>query len=352
MAVLKTRKTKITGVCCALPLNGRSVYDVGAGHFDAETIGKVVGPVGTETLYFAADGQTASDLCFAAAERLISSAGIAKDEIDGVIFVSQTPDYRTPATACMLQDRLGLPRTAVAMDLNFGCSGFVYGAFTAASFVESGACSKLLVLNGDTLRRHTSLQDKGMAFILSDAGSAVLIEASDSAEPMTFSMNTDGSGYGTLIIPAGGERLPKSEKTSERRLDGDGSARSDEDFYMDGMGVFTFAVREVPLLIDGLASLHGIAKDGVDDFLFHQANAYMLKFIAKRAGIPMDKVHVNIGRYGNTNGSTIPFLLADFAAGGEQAGRNVIMAGFGVGLSWGGIAGRLGTFRCAEIISV
>jgi 3-oxoacyl-[acyl-carrier-protein] synthase-3 len=324
--------------------------EVGEGFFDEDDIRKTTAPIGVENIYRADDGQTASDMCYAAAEKLIGGLGWSRDEIDGLIFVSQTPDYISPATACVLQNRLGLPESCFAFDMNFGCSGFVSAYFLASTLIETGACGKVLLLIGDTLRRYVSPEDRGLTFIISDAGSATALERTESGELSSFIMNTDGSGAEALIIPAGGARTPSNEGTSVVEYDEDGSGRSAEDFYMDGMAVFTFAVKRVPALIDELASLHGESKDAFDYFLLHQANAYMLKFISKRSNLPLEKFPVNINRYGNTNGATIPLLLADLASSGELENRKVVMSGFGVGLSWGGVATKIGSVGYADVI--
>jgi 3-oxoacyl-[acyl-carrier-protein] synthase-3 len=328
VAELQSSKTKLSGVCCALPGEGRSIHEIGASYFDEETIRKTCAPIGVETIYTAPEGTKASDLCAAAAERLISGLGWNPSDIGALIFISQTPDFQMPATSGILQDRLGLSEGCLTYDVNLGCSAFVNGYFLAASLIEAGAAGKVLLLIGDTLRRHVAPDDKGLTFIISDAGSATAFERSGQAGRTSFLMKGDGSGFGSLII------------------------REGESMFMDGMGVFTFAVKQVPVLLAELAALHGAALAGTDLFLFHQANAYMLKYIAKRAGIPMDSVPVNIGRYGNTNGSTIPFLLADLAADGGLDGRNVMMAGFGVGLSWGGVATGLHGIEWAGVITV
>jgi 3-oxoacyl-[acyl-carrier-protein] synthase-3 len=352
MATLKTNNVKMSGLCCALPGEGRSIYDVGKGYFTEEVIEKTAGPIGVETLYFADAGQTASDLCFAAAEHLIEKLQWSREEIDGLLFVSQTPDYKTPATACILQDRLTLSKNCLAMDINFGCSGFAYGYYVASSLIESGACNKILLLVGDTLRDNISLEDKGLTFIIGDAGSATAIERTDIPNPTTLIVKTDGSGYKALIIPAGGARNPIDPLTSLKIEDEDGSKRSAEDLFMDGLAVFTFVVKEIPLLIDELSASQGIPKEDFDYYLMHQANAYMIKYIAKRSKVPLEKFPINIEKYGNTNGSTIPFLICDLAAGELAEPHNVIMSGFGVGLSWGGIATKLGALECADIIQI
>jgi len=352
MPVLKTKHVKIQGICCALPRERKTVYEIGEGYFDRETIEKTASTIGVKYLYTAAEGVTASDLCFEAAERLIEKLGWEKDSIDGLLFLTQTPDYKMPATACILQHRLGLSENCVAMDINLGCSAFVYGVFTAAQFIENATCRRMLVMVGDTVRSHISPMDKGLTFIISDAGTVTALEYVQDAGPMSLAVYTDGSGYQDLIIEAGGSRMPASEETKAYYTDSDGSRRRKEDFYMNGMGVFTFAVKRVPVLLQDIMAEHGWTEKDVDLFLLHQANAYMVKYISKRAKIPEQKIPINIDKYGNTNGSTIPFLICDIYHENPAQSNHAVLAGFGVGLSWGGIAMTLGELQCADIISV
>lgn len=351
MPVLKTQKVKLRGVCCALPEDKKTVFEIGKDHFDEDLIEKTTSAIGVKEIYIADANTTASDLCFAAAERLIQQLGWERHTIDGLLFISQTPDYKMPATACILQHRLGLSVDCVALDINLGCSGFVYGIFTASQFIETKTCKRVLVLNGDTLRRHISPKDKGITFIISDAGSAAAVEYSEDAEPMTIVACSDGSGYKDLIVEAGGSRLPISEETGAYYTDQDGNVRKKEDLYMNGMGIFTFAVKRVPALIQSVLADHGWVEENVDLFLLHQANAYMLKYISKRAKIPGPKMPVNIDKYGNTNGSTIPFLICDLFGEQPERKNNAVLAGFGVGLSWGAVALTLKDL-CTDIIYV
>jgi 3-oxoacyl-[acyl-carrier-protein] synthase-3 len=352
MPVLKTKHVKIRGICCALPKGRKTIYDIGEGYFDRETIEKTTSAIGVKYIYTAAEGMTASDLCFEAAERLMEKLGWERDTVDGVLFVSQTPDYKLPATACVLQHRLGLSDNCVAMDINLGCSGFVYGVFTAAQFLENATCKRVLVMVGDTVRGHISPMDKGITFIISDAGTATALEYAEDTDPMSIAVYTDGSGYRDLIIEGGGSRLPVSEETKQYYTDSDGSKRRKEDLYMNGMGIFTFAVKRVPVLLRDIMAEHGWTEENVDLFLLHQANAYMVKYISKRAKIPETKIPINIDKYGNTNGSTIPLLICDLYHEDPAQSRRAVLAGFGVGLSWGGITLTLGDLLCADIITV
>ncbi|MBN7774062.1 ketoacyl-ACP synthase III [Clostridium aminobutyricum] len=351
MPILKTVNVELTGICCALPQNAKSIYEIGDGYFSKDEIEKATHSVGVKELFVAEKDQTAADFCYAAAEKLIETLKWEKDTIDGLLFVSQTPDYKMPATSCVLHGRLGLKSDCIALDINLGCSGFVHGLFLASQFIQSGACKRILVMTGDTLRRHISPQDKGISFIISDGGAATAVEYSKHPTPMTFIMKTDGNGYEDLIIEAGGERLHCSEETKQLYEDKDGSKRSKENFYMNGMNVFTFAIKQVPNVLNQILEEHPWNRADVDLFLLHQANSYMVKYIAKRAKIDENKIPINIGKFGNTNGSTIPFLICDLKDKWQNR-KNVVLAGFGIGLSWGAVACELEKLECAEIIRI
>ena len=351
MPILKTTNVKLTGICCALPQNVKSIYEIGEGYFSESEIEKATNSVGVKELFVAEDDQTAADFCYAAAEKLIENLKWDKDSIDGLLFISQTPDYKMPATACVLHGRLGLKSDCIALDINLGCSGFVHGLFVASQFIQGGSCKRILVLTGDTLRRHIAPQDKGISFIISDGGAATAVEYTQQLTPMTLIMKADGSGYGDLIIEAGGERLPYSEETKQLYEDKDGSKRAKENLYMNGMNIFTFAIKQVPNLINQILEEHPWDKETVDLFLMHQANAYMVKYIAKRAKIDENKIPINIGKFGNTNGSTIPFLICDIKDDWQMK-KNVVLAGFGVGLSWGAVACQLTSLEHTEIIRI
>lgn len=181
-----------------------------------------------------------SDLCQASAEKLFKEMGIKPDTIDGIIFVSQTPDYLLPATACLLQNKLGCPQTTLSFDINLGCSGFVLGLFTACSFIQCGSMKRVLLMAGDTQTKLCYGEDKNVVFLLGDAGTASIVEFSPRSPDIRMKFNTDGSRYDKLIVPAGGFRFPSSEYTRKLKKQIDGGFRSEEHIYMDGMEIFNF----------------------------------------------------------------------------------------------------------------
>jgi 3-oxoacyl-[acyl-carrier-protein] synthase III len=353
MPISKIYNTSVKGIYCALPNNPISIVDAGKENFSEEDIQKVSEMTGVKTLYRAKQGQTASDLCCSAAEKLAAELCWEKDTIEGIIFVSQTPDHITPATSCMLQSRLGLTKNCITVDINLGCSGYVYGLWLGSLLISSKTCSRVLVLVGDTLTRNISPKDKSMSLIISDGGSATALEYCENAPEMTFELKADGTGSNYLMIPAGGYRMPRNETTVVRTIDEDGNVRSLEDFYMNGMEVFLFATSEVPDTINSVLGSHDWTRNEVDVFLLHQANKLIINYISRKARLPKDKVPINIDRYGNCNGTSIPLLICD-ALGDRIIGRdlNVLMAGYGVGLSWGVAALKMHDLSCGGIIYI
>ncbi|AOY75652.1 3-oxoacyl-ACP synthase III family protein [Clostridium formicaceticum] len=353
MAISKINNAKIQGIVCALPDNEISIFDLGKNYFQEKDIEKISEMSGVKRVFHAKSNQTASDLCYEAAERLLKELDWQKESVDGLLFISQTPDYITPSTACILQNKLGLHRNCIALDINLGCSGYVYGLWLASQFIQTKACSRVLVLVGDTLTRTISKQDKSVALIFGDGASATAIEYTEQNSTSTYILNSDGAGANSLIIPAGGFRMPASPTTMKLESDEDGNIRGQEHIYMNGMDIFSFAVKEIPQIIQEVINYHGWNIADVDQFLLHQANNYMLKFIGRKAKIPIEKMPLNIDGFGNTSGTTIPLLICDKLKDrlkGENL--NIVMAGFGVGLSWGALAASMSQVHCTEIIYI
>ncbi|MCT4605424.1 MAG: ketoacyl-ACP synthase III [Marinisporobacter sp.] len=353
MPISRVYNATIKGICCALPKNNQHIEQLGSAYFETEYIKKVSQIIGIKRLYHVTQHQTTSDLCYAAAEKLISKLEWTRKSIDAILFVSQTPDYITPSTGCILQNRLGLSKDCIALDINLGCSGYIYGIWLASQFIYNKACKRVLVLVGDTLSKLISEKDKSTVLIFGDAGSATALECIDGQNPSTFILKSDGSGANNLIVPAGGFRNPYDEKTKKMIEDDDGNTRSQEHIYMNGMEILGFAVREVPKILKEVIKSHGWHIENVDRFLLHQANNYMLKFIAQKTKIPIEKIPLNLDKFGNTSGATIPLLICDkLKEDLKERSMNVIMSGFGVGLSWGAAAMNLSNIHCLEIIYV
>jgi len=337
MTVGTVSGVRIAGLASALPETTQTVSDVSR-IFGDEEAAKISKSIGVLSRHIVQGNQCTSDLCAAAAERLLVDMGWAPASVGALLFVSQTPDHLLPATSCLLHGRLGLASECAAFDINLGCSGYVYGLWLASLIASSGV-ERVLLLAGDTISRIVSPGDRATVPLFGDAGTATAIERSANASPIYFSLGSDGSGAQHLIVPAGGFRTPHTSKTSVRDVRDHGNVRSDEDLYMDGAEVFTFTLREVPPLIDSVLALAGWSTDIVDAFVFHQANKFMLQYIARKIRIPTDKMAVALEQRGNTSSASIPLALSDkYADALRSQPMNLVMAGFGVGLSWAAAA--------------
>lgn len=325
------QNVSVKGIACAVP---ETIVETKASNdiFGEENVSKFIKMTGVEQRHVSSKKQTSSDLSFVAAKQLINLLGWEPNSIDGIIFVTQTPDYVAPATACVLHARLGLKKDCIAFDVNLGCSGYVYGLYIAGSLMQTGDTKRILFLAGDTSTKSISPFDKSSFMLFGDSGSATALERGDKS-CIPYWYRTDGSGYKAIITPSGAFRNLDGSHT--RRQFGEGIIRSDYELYMNGADVFNFTISEVPEMLKEFIAYHNISEKHYDLFAPHQANLFMLKHIAKKVKIPMNKLGVSMDRYGNTSVTSIPLTLCDFY-GGKQTGRKQILAsGFGIGLSWG-----------------
>lgn len=304
--------------------------------YGEKEVGNIIKATGVERVRIAERNMTSSDMCYNAAISLIEKEQIDKTEIDGLVFVSQTSDYILPATSISLQHRLGLGKNTVCIDIHYGCSGFIYGAFQAALWINSGACKNVLVLAGDTTSRMINPNDKSLRMVFGDCGTATLF--GKGSHTMGFTICSDGGGADRLIVPAGGFRYPITEETSELKFDEDHNGRTDNDLFMDGTAIFNFAITNVHKNINHLIDNMDWNKEDVGLFALHQANNFMVNYVRKKIKVELDKVPMNVTNYGNTGPATIPLLFSDLCSEREFNLDKVIMSGFGVGLSWGSIA--------------
>lgn len=284
------------------------------------------------------DGHTtAADLCASAARHLMTKSGLMASEVDALICVTQTPDYSQPCNAAVLHGRLGLPQTCAALDVNLGCSGYVYGLWLAHMMVESGGCDTVLLLAGDTISRLVHPRDRAVAPLFGDGGSATLIASASAGAPAWFSLETDGTGRDALIVPAGGFRTPSSAATQSEVTDESGNCRTAEHLFMDGAEVFNFSIKVEPAAVQEIADYAKIDLNTIDHFVFHQANRYILTNIAKRLKLDPAKVPMQtVERYGNQSSASIPSALCG-ELGHTLTGtgsQRLLLSGFGVGLSW------------------
>ena len=298
-----------------------------------EEISKVIDNIGIVERRIAPDDVTASDLCYSAAQRLMQDNGIAPDSIDVLIFMSQTGDYRIPATSCIMQHRLGLPKSTMCFDISLGCSGYLFALSTAFAYASMEGINRVLLLDGETFSKIVNRRDKVDWPLYGDAGTATLIEKGDYGSS-TFILNTDGSGENAIKIHAG-MRNPVTADSCVEREQEDGNVRNDLEVFMDGMDVFNFAISKVPKCVKQLLSETDHTIDDVDYLVFDQANRFMMDFFVKKLKIAPDRVPYCIGKYGNTSSTSIPLTVASELNGRLDGDHTVVMSGFGAGLSWG-----------------
>ena len=334
MAILEFQNTGISALSAAVPKNIIDNYSYTM-HFPAEDVKEVVDKIGVRERRFA-DAQTcASDLCFAAASKLIEDNNIKRNDIGLLVFVSQTPDYRMPATSTILQNRLGLSNSTMAFDINLGCSGFMYGLSVVYSLMQHGNIKKALLLDGETRSKVYSPKDRKTAFLFGDGGVAALIEKDEKFGKSTFSLNSDGSRESLIKINAGGYRMPSScETVKEKIVDEYGNIRSEEHGYMNGADVFSFVIREIPKDIKMLLEYTNTVKEAIDYFVFHQANSYINNFLAKKLKLDKTKIPSTIQKFGNTSSVSIPLTIVSELKDKLDNPAKLMLSGFGVGMTW------------------
>ena len=277
------------------------------------------------------DNICTSDLCIQSSEVIFEK--FDKSDVEALIFVTQTPDYKAPSTAIIMADRLGLGNDVIAYDINLGCSGFINGLLNAYTLINSGL-KKVLLCVGDVASKFAYYKDKNLTPLMGDAGSAILIEKKEGFNA-DFVLHSDGGGYKHLIIPDGGCRNPFNEE-SLKEIETEEGIRRGIDMYMNGGEIFNFTIKVVPKMFDELFEYAKISKDEIDYFVLHQANKYILQNIAKRLEISEDKLPMDtMTIYGNQNSASIPGTINGFLYDKLIGRKKVVFAGFGIGLSWG-----------------
>lgn len=300
--------------------------------FPEWSVDKIAKKVGINERHIAADDETAGDMAYKAAENLIQQNGIKRESIDFVLLCTQSPDYFLPSTSCIIQSRLGLPARCGAFDFNLGCSGYEYGLAVAKGFIMSGVAKNILLLTAETYNKHIHPKDKGNRTIFGDAASASLISTDGFAKIGEFVLGSDGSGYDRLIHKTGAMR--HYQPLNDYHEDENGTPLSSDHLFMDGKAIFDFTSNIVPVMIEEVLTKHELKMEDVDLFVFHQANRYMINYLRKLMEIDKDKFYVFMETVGNTVSSTIPIALCEAQKEGRLHGV-VVLAGFGVGLSYG-----------------
>lgn len=297
---------------------------------------KIAGKTGITERPVSAPGELSSDMAVAAAERLFETHGVDRSSIDFLIICSQSPDYYFPATACQVQDRLGLSKHTGALDITLGCSGYVYSLAVAHGLITSGIAQRLLLITSETITKFIGEQDKGNLTLFGDAAAATLLSSDGVCRPSGFKMGTDGGGGKHIIMKRGGMRQP-GFVDDPLAQDAFGNVRDPNYLHMDGPEVFNFTLGTVPELVGSILAGQGLELSQIDHFIFHQANAFMLEHLRRQLKIPSEKFIFSMEKTGNTVASTLPIALYEsWNSGRIQAGDTVLLAAFGTGYSWGG----------------
>ena len=294
-----------------------------------------------------------SDLCFGAADLLIEELKWRRDEVDCLIFVSQTHDYILPATACILQHRLGLSIDCFSMDISLGCTGWVYGLSTIASLMATGSLKKGLLLSGDTTTVTKSPRDKSTYPLFGDAGTATALEYREGIGSMMFQMGTDGKGYDAIMIPDGGFRNFYNEHSLDVEEVEPGIYRNRLQSILNGPAVFTFAITKVPRSVDSLLEHFQLSKDEIDYFVFHQANLMMNEKIRSKLKIEPSKVPYSLREYGNTSSASVPLtIVSELGSVLNKGNHRLLCSAFGVGLSWASVVFDTSDLVCPDVIMI
>ena len=294
---------------------------------------KVASKVGITERHISGDNETAADMAYQAAEKLFKGNEGVREQVDFLLLCSQSVDYKLPSSSCILQNRLGLNTSCGAFDFNLGCSGYEYGLAVAKGLILSGIAKNVLLLTAETYTKYIHPKDKGNMTIFGDAATASLISTDGFAEIGEFVLGTDGSGAEGLIVKTKGARNPNV--TGNRVEDENGNIQWDDNLFMDGKAIFDFTSEAVPAMTEKLLKKENLKQDDIDLWVFHQANKYMINYLRKLMFIDKDKFFVFMDKVGNTVSSTIPIALVEARKEGKLHG-NVLLAGFGVGFSWGG----------------
>lgn len=298
-------------------------------------VSKIMSKVGVSVRHIASENETACDLAARAAEKLFDEYAIDPSSIDFLLLCTQSPDYRLPTSACILQERLGIPTSSGALDYNLGCSGCIYGMAVAKGLIAGGIARNVLLVTAETYSKYIKEDDRSNLSIFGDGAAACCISADGFAKIGNFALGTDGSGAEKLIVRTGGAKSP--EKNGKQAVDGDGHIMADDYLYMDGGGIFNFTLKVLPPMIVEILAKNGLKTGDIDYYVFHQANKFMLDAIRKVCALSKEKFYENLKNTGNTISSTVLIGLKDCILNGLiRKSDKVMIAGFGVGLSWGG----------------
>lgn len=344
MAMVTLSNVRLRGLACCVPRSTISNLDC-ADEKRGERE-RLVRNIGIQSRRICYPWQYFSDLAKSAAERLLDAVGWSKEDVDALIVVTQSPDYLIPSTAIILQDRMKLPTTTIAYDINLGCSGYPFGIYTVGSMLASGGIRKALLLVGD---KCASLNDP----LFSDCGTATALEFDPSAPPIHFDMNSDGSGYQAIMLPVGGHREPTQVHHLLARKDADGEWKRDTDLILDGTAVLNFSTQRIPPALRGLCEYAKTSLEAIDYVVLHQANRMINETIRKKLQLAPEKVPSTLYDFGNTSSASVPLTMTARLRERLTSGpATLLMSGFGIGLSWGSCVLRTESLVMPELVEV
>ncbi len=324
----------VTAISSVLPRYLQSLDEEYLG-ISRDAIDKIIAITGINKVAIASQDQTASDLAFAAAEKLRNKNPQYLEQVDVLLFVSQTRDYVLPNTSILLQERLGLSRDCLCLDIPNGCTGYIYGLYLAATFISSGVAKKVLLLCAETNSKLINAKDKSVSMIFGDGASATVI-SNTNASVMYLNIKSSGIGFDKIIVPHGGSRHPMTSTSLEIKEYENNNMRRLMDLKMDGMSVFNFAITDVPRLVSEALQDCSLDPKDINLFAAHQANRFIVRQLAKKCSIDSDRSPFMAENYGNTGPASIPLLITDYVCDRKSESlEKVLMCGFGVGLSWG-----------------
>lgn len=349
MALFKLDDIRLAGLAATVPV--KTVNNRDYSWISKKERELLIKSTGVETKRVIEPGTATSDLCYAAAIKMLDELQWDPKDIGILIFVSQTRDYLIPATSGILQERLGMPKSAIVLDINQGCSGFVYGLATIASLMKTTGIEKALLLVGDISSLNSAYRDKSTYPLFGDAGTAAAIEFKKGANPMYFNLQGDGKGYNAIIIPDGGFRNHLSRKSFDYKKYGDGIYRSNLHVALNGMDVFNFTLREVPSNAKALFAFSETDPASLDYYVFHQANKLIIQTVSKMLRLDKEKVPLSINKFGNTSSASVPLTLVSELRDKLTAGPvKLFLSAFGIGLSWGSVIMETDGLVCPELV--
>jgi 3-oxoacyl-[acyl-carrier-protein] synthase-3 len=347
-----TKGIKIAGINAAIPENRHSYMETPE-PFTIEETEKLYKSIGVYERRILPPHLCASDMCVGAAEQLLKNLNWDPATVEVLIFVSQDSDYVLPSTACLIQTRLGLPETCAAFDVNLGCSGFVYATWMASQLLTGSNGKRALVLCGDTSTRYLNPNDRSTLPLFGDAGSAVALEKDENSTPIYTTMGTDGRGAANILVEAGGRRLPLVPEAEPWSDEKQKELFEKGRLHLNGAEVFAFSLRSVPKLVANILDHADVSNDDINWCVMHQANAFMLKHLRKKTKFPEEKFIIDLEKFGNTSSASIPLAIAHQLADDlSENNRKVLLAGFGVGWSWGAMVLDIGAIPKPEVVEI